>query len=60
MNRMKAEILTLEQITDIIRSLPVKYHAEAAIQEATKFVAGARSLDTFDDFVNEMIGRGAV
>lgn len=30
-----------------------------AIQEATKFIAGARSLDTFDDFVNEMIGRGA-
>lgn len=30
-----------------------------AIQEATKFIAGARSLDTFDDFVDEMIKRGA-
>lgn len=30
-----------------------------AIQEATKFIAGARSLDTFDDFVQEMIERGA-
>lgn len=32
---------------------------EYAIQEATKFIAGARPLDTFDDFVQEMIDRGA-
>lgn len=33
--------------------------SEYAMQEATKFIAGARSLDTFDAFVQEMIDRGA-
>ena len=32
---------------------------EYAVQEATKFIAGARSLDEFDQFVEEMIARGA-
>lgn len=32
---------------------------EYAMQEATKFIAGARSLDTFDQFVQDMIDRGA-
>lgn len=37
----------------------VKLVQEYALQESTKFIAGARSLDDFDAFVQEMKGKGA-
>ena len=37
----------------------VKVVQEYALQEATKFIAGARSLDEFDAFVEEMKAKGA-
>lgn len=37
----------------------VKIVQEYALQEATKFIAGARSLDEFDAFVEEMNSKGA-
>ena len=37
----------------------VKIVQEYALQEATKFIAGARSLDEFDSFVEEMNSKGA-
>lgn len=37
----------------------VKVVQEYALQEATKFMAGARSLDEFDSFVAEMNSKGA-
>ena len=40
-------------------STKVSMVSEHAVQEATKFIAGARSLDTFDAFVQEMIDLGA-
>lgn len=40
-------------------STQVNIVTEYAMQEATKFIAGARSLDTFGEFVQEMADRGA-
>lgn len=37
----------------------VKVVQEYALQEATKFIAGARSLDEFDAFVEEMNAKGS-
>ncbi len=40
-------------------SQDIKVVTEYAAQEATKFIAGARSLDEFDQFVTEMKSKGA-